>query len=98
MSSTVQTLTQVKARIGIRAIIGGETAARTGWTTDLVHPSRHTVAKIGLHLIEKMGNYTPVGSGDGGKKTSASPRLSKTSISVNCLVYSLCGEYFVVAV
>jgi hypothetical protein len=51
-----------------------ETAARTGWTTDPVHPSRHTVAKIGLHLIEKMGNYTPV-SGDGGKKTSASLRL-----------------------
>ncbi len=40
-----------------------ETAARTGWTTDPVHPSRHTVAKIGLHLIEKMGNYTPVGGG-----------------------------------
>ncbi len=39
------------------------TAARTGWTTDPVHPSRHTVAKIGLHLIEKMGNYTPVGGG-----------------------------------
>jgi hypothetical protein len=52
-----------------------ETAARTGWTTDPVHPSRHTVAKIGLHLIEKMGNYTPVGSGDGGKKVSSSLRL-----------------------
>jgi hypothetical protein len=52
-----------------------ETAARTGWTTDPVHPSRHTVAKIGLHLIEKMGNYTPVGSSDGGKKTSSSLRL-----------------------
>jgi hypothetical protein len=52
-----------------------ETAARTGWTTDPVHPSRHTVAKIGLHLIEKMGNYTPVGSGDGGKRASSSLRL-----------------------
>jgi hypothetical protein len=50
-----------------------EAAARTGWTTDPVHPSRHTVAKIGLHLIEKMGNYTPVG-GNGetsGKRAAA---------------------------
>ncbi len=52
-----------------------ESAARTGWTTDPVHPSRHTVAKIGLHLIEKMGNYTPVGGGggDGGKRTAVTP-------------------------
>jgi hypothetical protein len=49
-----------------------ETAARTGWTTDPVHPSRHTIAKIGLHLIEKMGNYTPVGGGDGGKRAASS--------------------------
>jgi hypothetical protein len=50
-----------------------ETASRTGWTTDPVHPSRHTVAKIGLHLIEKMGNYSPVGcgGGDGGKRAAA---------------------------
>jgi hypothetical protein len=50
-----------------------EAAARAGWTTDPVHPSRHTVAKIGLHLIEKMGNYSPVGSGGdiGGKKRAA---------------------------
>ncbi len=50
-----------------------EAEARTGWTTDPVHPSRHTLAKIGLHLIEKMGNYTPVG-GNGetsGKRTAA---------------------------
>jgi hypothetical protein len=52
-----------------------ELAARTGWTTDPVHPSRHTVAKIGLHLIEKMGNYTPVGGGGevGGKRAAAMP-------------------------
>jgi hypothetical protein len=50
-------------------------AARTGWTTDPVHPSRHTIAKIGLHLIEKMGNYVPVaGGGDtGGKRVAAAP-------------------------
>ncbi len=50
------------------------TAARTGWTTDPVHPSRHTVAKIGLHLIEKMGNYTPPVGGGGeasGKRGAA---------------------------
>jgi hypothetical protein len=50
-----------------------EAAARTGWTTDSVHPSRLTVAKIGLHLIEKMGNYMPVG-GNGetsGKRAAA---------------------------
>jgi hypothetical protein len=50
-----------------------EAAARTGWTTDPVHPSRHTVAKIGLHLIEKMGNYVPVVSGgeSSGKRVAA---------------------------
>jgi hypothetical protein len=50
-----------------------ETASRTGWTTDPVHPSRHTVAKIGLHLIEKMGNYSPVssGGGSGGQRSAA---------------------------
>ncbi len=50
-----------------------EAAARTGWTTDPVHPNRHTVAKIGLHLIKKMGNYMPVGGGGeiGGKRVAA---------------------------
>ncbi len=56
-----------------------EAAARTGWTTDPVHPSRHTVAKIGLHLLEKMGNYSPVGGGGyfGGNRKAAPavPRL-----------------------
>jgi hypothetical protein len=33
-----------------------EPAERTGWVTDPAHPSRHAVAKIGLHLIEKMAN------------------------------------------
>ncbi len=55
-----------------------ETAARTGWTTDPVHPSRHTVAKIGLHLIEKIGNYTPVGRGGG--KRAAAPTASRLDI------------------
>ena len=50
-----------------------EAAARTGWTTDPVHPNRHTVAKIGLHLIKKMGNYMPVGGGGetSGKRVAA---------------------------
>jgi hypothetical protein len=63
-----------------------ETASRAGWTTDPLHPSRHTVAKIGLHLIEKMGNYSPVGrgggdgdggDGDGGKRAAA-PTASRS--------------------
>jgi hypothetical protein len=33
-----------------------EMAARTRWTTDPVHPSLHTVAKIGLHLSKKWRN------------------------------------------
>ncbi len=49
-----------------------EMAARTGWVTDPVHHSRHTVAKIGLHLIEKMANYTPVVGG--GEKNMAGHR------------------------
>jgi hypothetical protein len=56
-----------------------EAAARTGWTTDPVHPSRHTVAKIGLHLIEKMGNYSPVGSGgDNGGNKRAAPAVPRS--------------------
>ncbi len=56
-----------------------EMASRTGWTTDPVHPSRHTVAKIGLHLIEKMGNYSPVGRGGGdGCKRAAAPTASRS--------------------
>jgi hypothetical protein len=56
-----------------------ETASRTGWTTDPVHPSRHTVAKTGLHLIEKMGNYSPVGSGgDNGGKRAAVPAVPRS--------------------
>jgi hypothetical protein len=55
-----------------------EAAARTGWTTDPVHPSRHTVAKIGLHLIEKMGNYVPVvGGGETGVKRVAAMSASR---------------------
>jgi hypothetical protein len=56
-----------------------EAAARAGWTTDPVHPSRHTVAKIGLHLIEKMGNYSPVGSGgDNGGNKRAAPAVPRS--------------------
>jgi hypothetical protein len=55
-----------------------EAAARTGWTTDPVHPSRHTVAKIGLHLIEKMGNYMPVrGGGEASGKRVAAVSTSR---------------------
>jgi hypothetical protein len=56
-----------------------EMASRTGWTTDPVHPSRQTVAKIGLHLIEKMGNYSPVGrGGDNGGKRAAVPPVPRS--------------------
>jgi hypothetical protein len=56
-----------------------EAAARAGWTTDPVHPSKHTVAKIGLHLIEKMGNYSPVGSGgDSGGNKRAAPAVPRS--------------------
>jgi hypothetical protein len=62
-----------------------ETASRTGWTTDPVHPSRHTVAKIGLHLIEKMGNYSPVGCGgdNGGKRATvpSAPRSDNRAVT-----------------
>jgi hypothetical protein len=34
-----------------------------------VHPSRHTVAKIGLHLIEKKANYTPPWAAAGANRT-----------------------------
>jgi hypothetical protein len=61
-----------------------EMAARTGWTTDPVHPNRHTVAKIGLHLIEKMGNYSPVGSGGGnGGQRSAAPAVPRSDNRAN---------------
>jgi hypothetical protein len=61
-----------------------EAASRMGWTTDPVHPSRHTVAKIGLHLIEKMGNYTPVSSGGGnGGQRPAAPAVPRTDTRAN---------------
>ena len=34
-----------------------EAAARLGWQEDPVHPTKHSVAKMALHLIEKMGDY-----------------------------------------
>ncbi|MFN9907709.1 MAG: hypothetical protein ACK56F_16550, partial [bacterium] len=68
-----------------------ETASRTGWTTDPVHPSRHPVAKIGLHLSEKRGTYSPVGHGGGadGGKREAAPTASRSD-SRAAIIFCFC--------
>jgi hypothetical protein len=50
-----------------------EAAARTGWREDPIHPTNHSVAKMALHLIEKLSYYNPsktsIGGGGGQRRT-----------------------------